>query len=234
MSQDATTSIPFERIRRITGYLVGTTARFNDGKKAEERDRVRHTAGLAIDLSQYAVDPDVPVPPSNHAFLRLAGVVEESSVDGPGLRLAVFAQGCPHRCPGCHNPHTHDPTGGTLASVQSVVELLTDDPMHSGISLSGGEPFEQAAAFARLASCAKRLGYDVMAWTGYTFEELLAGVPEKPGWLELLNNIDVLVDGPFIQELRSLDLMYRGSTNQRVLNVPKSLKAKEATPCLLS
>ena len=233
-------SPPFERIRRITGYLVGTTDRFNDGKKAEERDRVHHTVGLPVDLFKYEAPADAPAekhpgepigarPPLGCArygtLLRLAGVVGESSVDGPGFRLGVFAQGCPHRCRGCHNPATFAFDGGILVAVSSVVELLTSNPMHSGISLSGGEPFEQAAAFARLAERARELGYDVMAWTGYTFEELIVGSQERPEWLELLSALDVLVDGPYIQELHSLALLYRGSANQRVLDVPESLKA---------
>ena len=214
-------SPPFERIRRITGYLVGTTDRFNDGKKAEERDRVHHTVGLPVDLFKYEAPADAPY----GTLLRLAGVVGESSVDGPGFRLGVFAQGCPHRCRGCHNPATFAFDGGILVAVPSVIELLTSNPMHSGISLSGGEPFEQAAAFARLAERARELGYDVMAWTGYTFEELIVGSQERPEWLELLSALDVLVDGPYIQELHSLALLYRGSANQRVLDVPESLKA---------
>ena len=212
-------SPPFERIRRITGYLVGTTDRFNDGKKAEERDRIHHTVGRSVDLQKHAVGGELS------QCLRLAGVVVESTVDGPGFRLAVFAQGCPHRCPRCHNPATHDFEGGVVVAVSSVIEMLTADPMHSGLSLSGGEPFMQARAFSHLAWCAGSLGYDVMAWTGYTFEELYAGLDEHPDWRRLLDTIDVLVDGPYIEELRSLELQYRGSANQRVLDVPKSLAA---------
>lgn len=155
---------------------------------------------------------------------KLSGYVEDSIVDGPGMRLAVFTQGCPFRCPGCHNPQTHDPDGGTWSTTEEILALLQGNPLESGITLTGGEPFLQPEAMAILAKGAKELGKHTMAYTGFAFEELLAS-EEKRAALEY---IDVLVDGLFIQEQRSLELRFRGSKNQRILDVPKSLAANEA------
>ena len=151
--------------------------------------------------------------------LRLAGIVPESIVDGPGLRLAVFAQGCARHCPGCHNPATHDYAGGILAGVPEVLAMLEGNPLLEGLSLSGGEPFDQPEGFAALARGARQRGCHVMAWSGYTFEELAGDARRR----ELLEAVDVLVDGPFVLALRSLALPWRGSSNQRVLDAPLSL-----------
>ncbi len=151
--------------------------------------------------------------------LRVAGIVEDSIVDGPGLRLTVFAQGCGRRCPGCHNPDTWDPSAGTEVETENILEMMTANPLLDGLSLSGGEPFDQAAAFAGLARGARKKGYHVMAWSGYTFEELA----RDPVRRQLLEAVDVLVDGPFVLEERSLDLPWRGSKNQRVLDAARSL-----------
>lgn len=155
--------------------------------------------------------------------LRLAGLVQESIVDGPGLRLTVFAQGCPHHCPGCHNPQTHSGQGGELRDVVGIVELVRANPLLDGVTLSGGEPFGQAEAMAELARRVKALGLHVMTYTGYTFEVLLAGLRLREDWRRLLEQTDVLVDGPFLQEQRRLGLRFRGSANQRILDVPASL-----------
>lgn len=158
--------------------------------------------------------------------LHLSGIVKESIVDGPGLRLVVFAQGCPHRCRGCHNPHTHPFRGGTDASIDSIVADVRQNPLLDGVTLSGGEPFEQAEGFAELARRVKELGMSVMTYTGYTYEAIVAGLRERAGWRALLESTDVLVDGPFIWERRSLRLRFRGSDNQRFIDVPSSLRQR--------
>ena len=127
--------------------------------------------------------------------MRIANTVHDSIVDGQGLRFTVFTQGCPHRCPGCHNPGTHDPAGGREVSVAALVEELTKNPLMAGLTLSGGEPFAQAADCAALAKAAHGLGLTVWTYTGYLFEHLRdAG---RADWTALLQETDVLVDGPF-------------------------------------
>lgn len=154
--------------------------------------------------------------------IRIAGITNDSFVDGPGLRLTVFTQGCPHHCPGCHNPQSHDFQGGEVRSTESIIDIARDNFLLDGVTLSGGEPFAQAEACAEIAKEAHALGLNVWCYSGYTLERLLHG---EPAWLNLLQNIDVLVDGPFILELRTLDAKFRGSSNQRVIDVPASLKS---------
>lgn len=157
---------------------------------------------------------------------RLSGMVNDSIVDGPGLRLAVFMQGCPYDCPGCQNPQTHDPMGGREADTEEVREKLKRNPLLDGLTLSGGEPLMQPEAARELAAMAKEMGLNVWCYTGNTFENLLKEA--KPAVLEALRQIDVLVDGPFIAAQKSLDLLFRGSKNQRLVDVPKSLEAGKA------
>lgn len=153
-------------------------------------------------------------------------MVNDSIVDGPGLRLAVFMQGCPYDCPGCQNPQTHDPMGGREADTEEVREKLKRNPLLDGLTLSGGEPLKQPEAARELAAMAKEMGLNVWCYTGNTFENLLKEA--KPAVLEALRQIDVLVDGPFIAAQKSLDLLFRGSKNQRLVDVPKSLEAGKA------
>ena len=155
--------------------------------------------------------------------MRIANTVSDSIVDGPGLRFTVFTQGCPHRCPGCHNPGTHDPAGGREVSVAELATELSGNPLTNGLTLSGGEPFCQAAECAALARIARERGLNVWAYTGYTYERLLAG--EVPDALALLEQVDVLVDGPFVEAEKSYAALFRGSANQRLIDVPKSLAA---------
>lgn len=163
---------------------------------------------------------------SENAALRIAGTVQDSIVDGPGLRFAVFTQGCPHHCPGCHNPETHDPEGGTLVPISFLVDAMCSNPLTTGLTLSGGDPFLQAAQCVPLAQAAKASGRNVWIYTGYCYEVLCS--PDAPEeWHTLLNCADVLVDGPFLLEQRSLSCPFRGSTNQRLIDVPKS-RAKGA------
>lgn len=160
--------------------------------------------------------------------LRLAGVIKESIVDGPGIRFVVFAQGCPHNCKGCHNPDTHDPNGGYETNTDNIINAIKENPMIMGVTLSGGEPFMQAHELAQLAKQAHRLGLNIMTYTGYTFEKLLEGFAEHPQWKELLEQTDILIDGPFILEQKSLMLRFKGSKNQRTIDVKKSLEKGEA------
>ncbi|MBR1533320.1 MAG: anaerobic ribonucleoside-triphosphate reductase activating protein [Ruminococcus sp.] len=160
--------------------------------------------------------------------LQLAGVVRESIVDGPGIRMTVFVQGCPHHCKGCHNEHTWDFDGGYTSSVERILEEAAKDKLLKGVTLSGGEPFCQAHALAVLAKKAHAMGLNVFCYTGYTFEYLYAHFDEHPEYRELLEECDWLVDGPFIEEQMSLMLHFRGSRNQRILNVKESLEKGEA------
>ena len=155
--------------------------------------------------------------------MRIAGIVNDSIVDGPGLRLAIFAQGCPHHCPGCHNPESHDFAGGSDMDTEKIIARMDANPLLDGITLTGGEPFEQPEACRILADAAHARGLNVWAYSGYTFEQLCAA-PEKR---RLLEACDVLVDGPFLLAERSLDLRFRGSKNQRVLKVAELLAGGE-------
>lgn len=147
--------------------------------------------------------------------IRLFGLVNDSIVDGPGFRLSVFTQGCPHGCPGCHNPGSHAMDGGKLRGIGEIVAMMDDNPLLDGITLTGGEPFMQCAACLELARAAHERGLNVWCYTGYTYETLL----EREDARALLDEVDVLVDGPFILSERSLELRFRGSRNQRVLDM---------------
>ena len=159
-------------------------------------------------------------------MVNLAGIVTDSIVDGPGLRTTLFAQGCPHHCPGCHNPETWDFNGGHETDTETVLGIVRYSPLSRGVTFSGGEPFAQAEGFAEIARVLKTFcGYEVASYTGYTFEALLNGTSAQR---ELLNWLDVLIDGPYLESERSLELSFRGSRNQRVIDVPRSLAAGEA------
>ena len=152
--------------------------------------------------------------------IRLAGIVEESIVDGPGYRMAVFVQGCPHGCPGCHNPMTHDPAGGYLADTDAIVAKLGKNPLVRGVTLTGGEPMMQAAALCEIAAAAQAKGMSVWCYTGYTLEALAK--ERNDDRMRLLGLVDVLVDGPYIARERSLDLLYCGSRNQRLIDMRRT------------
>lgn len=160
--------------------------------------------------------------------MRIAGIVQESIVDGPGLRVTVFTQGCVHGCPGCHNPATHDPAGGREMTLADVTAEILKNPLTDGLTLSGGEPFCQAADCAVLAAAAHGAGYDVWTYSGWTFEQLLEKMKTEPETAALLRETDVLVDGPFLLAARSLSIPWRGSRNQRLIDVKKSLAAGAA------
>lgn len=156
--------------------------------------------------------------------IRIAGVVKESIVDGPGIRFVVFCQGCPHHCPGCHNAVTHDFEGGYDCGVDTVLAAVDENPLLSGVTFSGGEPACQPEGFAALAAGVKERNLDIIMYSGYTFEELLAKSEKEKALAELLSFVDILVDGRYIEHERDLTLLFRGSRNQRVIDVPKSLK----------
>ena len=155
-------------------------------------------------------------------MLDLSGIVSDSIVDGPGIRTTIFSQGCPHHCPGCHNPETWDFGCGTEIPVEAILDIVKSNPLCRGVTFSGGEPFAQAADFAKLAELLKERGYEVASYSGYTFEELLEGSEDQK---KLLESIDILIDGPFLQAEKSLEIAFRGSRNQRILDVKESLAA---------
>ena len=153
--------------------------------------------------------------------ISLSGVTGDSIVDGPGLRLTIFTQGCLHHCPGCHNPQTHDPEGGSWADTEDILAAAAEKPLLDGITLSGGDPFLQPVPCLALAEGAHKIGLNVWTYTGYTWEALWEeNAPEK---IALLKETDVLVDGPFLLAERSLELRFCGSRNQRLIDVKKSL-----------
>ena len=151
--------------------------------------------------------------------MRIAGLVQDSIVDGPGFRFTVFTQGCPHNCEGCHNPDTHDPDGGREMTVKQVIDAMLSNPMTDGLTLSGGDPFVQAADCAEIAKAAHANGLNVWTYTGWTYEELLSLSEQDEGIKALLNETDVLVDGPFILSQKSYDVPWRGSKNQRLIDM---------------
>ena len=153
--------------------------------------------------------------------IRLYGTAPDSIVDGPGLRYAVFVQGCSHGCPGCHNPDSQPCAGGTVRAIADVVAEIAANKLVQGVTISGGEPFEQAAACAALARQVRELGLDVWTYSGYRYEQLAEGIPD-PAARDLLDQTDVLVDGPFVQAQHSYQLPWRGSRNQRLIDVSAS------------
>ena len=157
--------------------------------------------------------------------IDMAGIARDSIVDGPGIRTTYFVQGCPHRCRECQNPETWDFGAGTPMETEDLADIARSNPLCRGVTFSGGEPFAQAEALLPLALLLKDAGYEVASYTGYLYEQLAAGTQAQR---ELLRHIDVLIDGPFILAQRSLELNFRGSRNQRVLNVPESLKQGKA------
>ena len=177
-----------------------------------------------MDLSakQAADIPQLAVPAHR---LRIAGTVGESIVDGEGYRYTIFTQGCPHGCFGCQNPQTHDFAGGRLAEPARLVREILDNPLLEGVTFSGGEPFCQAAVLSELARELHASGLTIWCYTGYTFEVLLQS--HQQAVRHLLQQIDVLVDGPYIEAQRDISLRFRGSSNQRLIDVPASLGRKE-------
>ena len=154
-------------------------------------------------------------------LIRIAGLVPESFVDGDGIRFAIFMQGCRRNCEGCHNPETHALDGGRLVDTDEIFSAIKKNPLLDGITLTGGEPLLQIDASYEIARAAKNFGLTVWCYTGYTFENL--PLEAEP----LLENVDVLIDGEFVESQRDLELQFRGSSNQRIIDVKKTLKQKK-------
>lgn len=157
--------------------------------------------------------------------MRIAGIVRESIVDGPGIRFVVFCQGCPHHCEECHNPVTHDFDGGYDCGIDRILQAIDENPLLSGVTFSGGEPVCQSAGFLTLALEIKKRNLNIILYSGYTFEELQKMAETDRSLSRLLQEIDVLIDGRYEKEERDLTLSFRGSRNQRILDMPASLAA---------
>jgi len=155
-------------------------------------------------------------------IIRVAGIQKESIVDGPGIRYVVFAQGCPHRCKGCQNGETHDFSAGYDLPIEKIAEDTLKNPMLSGVTFSGGEPFSQPVGFYRLALLLAGRGLDIIAFSGYTYEELLVLAESDPSVRDLLGAVDFLVDGRFELENRDLTLDFKGSSNQRFIDMERT------------
>lgn len=160
-------------------------------------------------------------------LLRIAGTVNDSIVDGSGIRFTVFTQGCPHHCEGCHNPQTHDFNGGELVDTDNIFNKIKANPLLDGVTFSGGEPFCQAEALVKLGKQIKTLGLDIVTYTGYTFEQLYEN-RSKNYWGELLSVTDFLVDGKFILAEKDWNIKFRGSRNQRYIDCQASLREGRA------
>ncbi|MDP4179195.1 MAG: anaerobic ribonucleoside-triphosphate reductase activating protein [Bacillota bacterium] len=161
-------------------------------------------------------------------FVRLSGIAYESLVNGPGIRRVLFAQGCKHNCKGCFNQDTHSLEGGELVDMDKIICDIKKSFIINGVTFSGGDPLEQADKFSYIAKEVKKAGLNIWTYTGYTFEYILEHKDEKKGWKELLNNIDVLVDGKFDEGKKDDTIRFRGSANQRIIDVQKSLIAGKA------
>lgn len=160
--------------------------------------------------------------------IRLAAYLQpDSIVDGEGIRTVIWTQGCPHNCQGCHNPTTHDLEGGTLVDLEEVYDIIDDLEGQDGITFSGGDPFMQPKECCEIAKYAKKKGYNIWSYTGYTFEQLLTLAKKKTEIIDFLKEIDVLVDGKFELLKKSYNTKFRGSSNQRIIDVKRSLKYNE-------
>lgn len=159
--------------------------------------------------------------------IRLSGIAYESLVNGPGMRRVFFSQGCKHNCIGCFNKDTHDFLGGEEMDMDLLINDLKVNPMIKGVTFSGGDPLEQAEKFAYIALEVKKLGLNIWCYTGYEFEYIVQNLDNRNGWRELLSNIDVIVDGKFEINKKKDGLKFKGSENQRIINVKESLKNNE-------
>lgn len=160
--------------------------------------------------------------------IRIAGIVRESIVDGPGIRFVIFAQGCPHKCPKCHNAVTHDFDGGYSCSIDKISEAIDENPLLSGVTFSGGEPACQPESFLALAELIEKKGLNIIMYSGYMYEQLekMADVDEALD--RLLGKVDILIDGRYMEEERDLTLAFRGSRNQRIIDLKCSRETGRA------
>lgn len=162
--------------------------------------------------------------PQSNEFIRLAAdFTSDSIVDGPGLRTVIWTQGCSHNCPNCQNPQTHDFNGGGLIPIDAVLEELDKLENQNGITFSGGDPMFQPLACSLIAKHLKKKKYNIWVYTGFTYENLIKMSQKEPSIKEFLDCIDVLVDGKFIEEEKDLNLLFRGSKNQRLIDIPKTI-----------
>ena len=157
-------------------------------------------------------------------MIRIANYINDSIVDGPGIRFPIFFQGCSHNCKGCFNKETWDFNSGKLIEEEELIKIIKENFLLSGVTFSGGDPFYQISGALKMAKLVKENNYHLMCYTGFLFEELLEMSKHNFELKELLSLIDTIVDGPFIEELKSLDLNFKGSKNQRIINVKDSLK----------
>jgi len=156
--------------------------------------------------------------------LQVAGIKRESLFDGPGIRMTLFVQGCPRDCYGCHNPETRDPHGGVEMDIKEVLEYINKSQNLDGITYSGGEPFMQAEPLAVLGQEIKRLGLHLITYTGYTFEEIWERSVYSESDADLLRATQILVDGPYLHDEKELNFPFKGSKNQRIIDVASSLQ----------
>ena len=155
-------------------------------------------------------------------MLSVLNIIEDTMVDGPGFRTSIYAAGCVNQCKGCHNPQSWDINNGRMMTTEQIMKIIMQDPF-ANVSFSGGDPMYQAAGFAELArQIHRRTQKDIWCYTGFTFESLIHDDKR-----ELLAELDVLVDGPFIQALHDPDLLFRGSSNQRLIDVQASLYSRK-------
>lgn len=157
-------------------------------------------------------------------MLRIAGIEPSSIVDGPGFRYTIFLQGCSHHCKGCHNPATWDFKGGREINIDELVAGVQKAYYVDGVTISGGEPLDQADELFELVTRLRELGYHIILFSGYTFEQIIEDEKKRV----CLEKVDVLIDGEYMEEFRSLELRFRGSSNQRVIDVPASVMAGQA------
>ncbi len=163
------------------------------------------------------------------ATISILDIVEDTTVDGPGFRTTIYCAGCPNRCPGCHNPQSWDIGNGRETDVEEILEIVLSDPF-ANVTFSGGDPMFQPEGFTALAKAIKQQSTkNIWCYTGYLFEQIL----ENPAQRALLEQVDVLVDGRFVEALRDEQLRFRGSSNQRIIDVKRSLEEGRAVPAAL-
>ncbi len=158
-------------------------------------------------------------------MIRVLDIIEDTTVDGPGFRTSIYCAGCSHACKGCHNPQSWDFNGGREMTTDEIMKIIEADP-YADVTFSGGDPMYQAEGFIELARAIRqRTDKTTWCYTGFTYEALL----KMPKQRELLELIDVLVDGPFVESLRDPDLLFRGSSNQRIISLPQPLQKEGGT-----
>ena len=210
------------------GFSDGQIPKGDGGLSAQVRAMLWERFDLDADIEKHP--GDYYIPPEKQFWsvgrlleqhkIRLAGIEPESTVDGPGVRYAIFVQGCEHHCKGCHNPQTWALNGGQVRGLGILFTEIVYSPLVTGVTFTGGEPFLQARKLCLLAAVLHDRKYNLWAYTGFTWDTLI----KDPVRMELLKWLDVVVDGPFVEAKKSLELDFRGSSNQRIIDVQKSLK----------